>query len=270
MIRRLPHVLALVAGAAVFVAACGGGATASPLTDPQSIITAALTSTKDAKSFHVDATVDGSFSADVTGSGTAVPLNLAGTTASADVDIANSAAHATFAAPSLFGISGELIAVDGKSYLKTSLTGPLYQVSDMGSMLPELPTASIAPGASADVDSMVSGLGDFLAQPGVAPVKGDDVACGSKQCYTVSINLTPEELAALGAQTGTAGLPVDASDATIDLTVKVEKDTNHLAGVTFGVASPKQGNLSLGLTFSKWDEAVSISAPPADQVQPAS
>ncbi len=265
MIRRLSAPLALVAGVAILIAACGGGAAASPLTDPQDIIAAGLKSTQGAKSFHLDATVDGSVSADITGSGTATPITLTGTTASADVDIANQAAHATFAAPSLFGISGEAIVVDGKAYVKTSMTGPLYQVTDMGS-LPGLPTASSAPDASAAAD-VVNGLGDFLSQAGIDPVKGADVACGSVQCYTVTVDLTPEELAKLGAGAGTAGLPVNTSDATLAMTVKVEKDSNHLAGVELGVTSPSQGNLTVNLTFSKWDEAVSISAPPADQVQ---
>ena len=41
------------------------------------------------------------------GSGTSQSFNLAGTTASADVDIANKAVHASFNVPALLGLSGD-------------------------------------------------------------------------------------------------------------------------------------------------------------------
>ena len=41
---------------------------------------------------------------------------------------------------------------------------------------------------------MVDNLGDILSRRGSTLTKGDDVACGSKQCYTVSANLTSEDL----------------------------------------------------------------------------
>ncbi len=269
MIRRLVAPLAFAASVAVLIAACSGGATASPLSEPKDILAAAAKATQGAKSFHLDATVDGSITADLTGSGSGAPINLSGTTATADVDIANSAAHATFTAPSLFGLSGEAIAVGGKAYLKTTLTGDQYQVTDTGSLTSQLPMGSADPNASPMASDMVSGLTDALSQPGVDPVKGPDVACGSKQCYTVTINLTPEEIAALGADAGATSLPIDTSDATIDIAFQVEKDTNYLAGVNLGVTSAKQGNLKIALTFSKWNEPVTVTAPPADQVKPA-
>ena len=107
-------------------------------------------------------------------------------------------AKLTFNAPALFNLAGELIVVDGKAYLKTTLQGDKYNVIDLGSDLPVDP---------ANPGSLVDNLGDFLLKPGVDPVKGDDVACGSKQCYTVKADLTADELAALGVG-ATAGLPV--------------------------------------------------------------
>ena len=76
------------------------------------------------------------------------------------------------------------------------------------------------------------------AQGGHRLVKGDDVACGSKQCYTVTADLDPPgSLAtALGADRRRADRP---AGATLKLTVHVEKDLpNHLAGVTADVTSP--------------------------------
>ena len=104
------------------VAACGGGSSAPALTDPTEIVTAALTSTESAKSVHLDATLDGTLSIAMPGAGgAAAPIELDGTTAAADIDIAGGAAKVTFAAPALFNLTGELIAVDGKAYVKTSL-----------------------------------------------------------------------------------------------------------------------------------------------------
>ena len=122
-----------------------------------------------------------------------------------------------------------------------------------------------------DTKSLVDNVGDLLSKPGVDPVKGDDVACGSTQCYTVKIELTPAELNALGGSAPVASeLPIDLSAASLNLTIRVEKDTNRLAGIAASVAMGDQGSLTVDLTFSKWDQPVTISAPPADQVQPSS
>ena len=107
MSRRLPAAFALVAVAAISLTACSGTPSAPALTTPDDIITAALKSTEGAKSFHADATVDGNLSGDLMGSGTSQSFNLAGTTASADVDLANKAVHASFAVPALLGLSGD-------------------------------------------------------------------------------------------------------------------------------------------------------------------
>ena len=133
------------------------------------------------------------------GSGTSQSFNLAGTTASADVDIANKAVHASFTVPALLGLSGDVIVVDKKAYVKTSLTGPHYMVSDVTD------TAGVDP---TDTGKTIDNVGDLLTQPGIEPVKGDDVACGSKQCYTVNVDLTADELSKIaGAQA--SSLPGD-------------------------------------------------------------
>ncbi len=57
------------------------------------------------------------------------------------------------------------------------------------------------------------------------------------------------------------------TDGSLKLQIRVEKDTNHLAGVTAEIASPSQGNLKIDIVLSKWDEPVTITAPPADQIK---
>ena len=260
MTRRTPAILALVATLAFALAACQGGSTAPALTDPKEIVTAALTATEGAKSVHLDLTLDGTLSVALPiGGGAATPINLTGMTANADVDFAKSALKATFAVPAMLGLAGEVIAVDGTSYVKTTLTGPLYQES-AGSAGPVDPAAA---------SGLVDNLGDLLFKEGVELVKGDDVACGSEQCYTVSANLTAEDLGtAAGGNLGS--LPVDLTGASLALTLQVEKDLpHHLAGVEAVVTMKDGTKITMNVTASKWDEAVTITAPPADQVKPA-
>jgi hypothetical protein len=260
--RRLGRLFGLLAAASIVVAACGGSA-APALTDPKEIVTTAMRTAQAAKSVHVDATIDGSISADLSGngaSGAAIPLT--GTTAAADVDLAAGNAHATFSVPALLNLSGELIQIGGTSYVKTSLTGDKYQIQKAADSLPVNPT---------DSKSLVDTVNEAMAKPGVDPVKGDDVACGGTQCYTVKMELTAAELSALDSSAPIpSGLPVDLSGASLNLTIRVEKDTTRLAGLAATVTMGEQGSLTIDLTFSKWDGAVSISAPPPDQIQAAS
>jgi hypothetical protein len=268
-----------LAAAILVVAACGGTPTASLLTDPTAILAAAASETAAATSVHADVTADGSLSLDLTGTGNGLPLSLAGTTASADVDIAGGDARATFSLPGVLGLRGELIAVDGTSYVKTTLTGPQYQASALGA------GGTASPAASADTAGMLEALTSFLARPELAPTKGDDVACGNSTCYTVHIELTPEELAALGGEAGAMPLPStlpvpmpDLGDLGVDLTIRVDQATTRLAGLTAVItpggpaASAGAANASaatIDVTFSKWNESLTVTAPPADQVQPA-
>jgi hypothetical protein len=259
MSRRIPAILALTATLALALGACQGASSAPALTDPKEIVTAALKATETAKSVHLDVTVDGKISVVLPiGGGAATPVDLTGTTANADVDFVKPALKATFAVPAMLGFAGELIAIDGKSYIKTSLTGPLYQES-AGS-------GPVGPVASS---GLADNLGDILFKEGVELTKGGDVACGSKQCYTVTADVSADQL---GTATGSIGnLPVDLTGASLELTMRVEKDLPHrLAGVEAVVTMKDGSKLTVDATASKWDEPVTITAPPADQVKPAS
>jgi hypothetical protein len=261
MSRRSSAILILVAGVAMLVAACGGSTAGPALTDPTAILTAALKSTEAAKSVHVQVAIDGEATITLPGSsGPGTPVDLSGTTVSADIDFEAPAAKVTFSVPTLLNFGGELIAVDGKSYLKTTLTGPLYQESDAFGSLDD----------PSDAGRVVDGLGDLLLKEGVELVQGDDVACGGERCYSVSADLTAEELG-IGGGASSLGLPIDLKGASLKITVLVEKDLPyHLAGVTAVLTMADGSSIEMVLTASKWDEPVSISAPPPDKVKPAS
>jgi hypothetical protein len=256
--HRLASALGLLAAASIVVGACGSAAPS--LTDPREIVTAAVRTAQVARSVHVEMTLNGSISADLTGAGgPASTISLSGTTGSADVDIASGSARATFSVPALLGLSGDLIEVGGTLYYRTSLGSKQYQVQKIADALPVNPTGS---------RSLVDQVGDLLSRDGVDPVKGDDVACGDTQCYAVKIDLTPDELNALGANGPVpSGLPIDVGAASLNITIRVEKGTNRLAGIAATVTLGEQGSLTFDLAMSRWDQPVTISAPPADQVQ---
>ena len=257
---------AVAVAASLLVGACQSAPPAT-LTDPREILAAAVTATTAAKSVRVDGSADGTVGLEISGFDSPSAIELDGTTFSADLDLQGGDARATFSAPGLLGLTGELIAVDGASYLKTTLTGALYRTLSAGGDIPE-PSGAVRA-------SVLEGLTDLLARPELDPVKADDVACGNTTCYRVEISLSPADLAALGVGDLEAptGLPVpiplpDLTDATVDLTVLVAQDTTRLAGVTARTDLGADGAAAVDLTFSKWDEAVTISPPPPDQIAP--
>jgi hypothetical protein len=240
------------------------------LSDPNAILAAAASTTATARSVHIGVTVDGPIEFDPLGTGAGAAINLRGTTAAADLDLVANKVRATFSSPNLMSIAGELIVVDGSTYLKSTLTGPNYlktTVPDTSAPAPSPTTAALG------------GLVDLLARADLKPVKGDDVPCAGGTCYTITINLTPEELAALG--TGSAvggaipsiptipGIPLpDLSKTSVDLAIQVEQTSTRLSGIDVVAHLGEAGDPHLVATFTKWNEPMTIAAPPADQVAP--
>ena len=261
MFRHRSLRLALGASVLAVVAACGGSSPAAPaLTDPVDILVQSVQTLNDVKSFRADVAVSGSVNVDAMGTGQTQAFPLDNTTAQLDVDVENKNAKASFSAPSLFGLSGELIQIGTTSYTKTSLSGPLYQKS-------ESTEAGAVEGATDMSDEDIAQLREQLSKPEVAPTKGDDVACGDKQCYQVSVELTSEELQSLGGELPTDEIPADLGDANVNVAFQIEKDTLRPAGIDVTADLGAQGNVTINVDFSNWDEPVSIEAPPADQVQ---
>jgi hypothetical protein len=259
--RRTAIAIGLLACVAIAAGACAGP-TLPALVDPTEIVMAGLKSTEGARTVHIDATLDGSINVDPTGQGGPAPsLPLNGTTASADVDIVGGKAQMVFSVPAFLNLNGELIQIGTTSFVKTSLSGPLYETPQLADSLPVDPT---------DAAGLFKDLGDLLSADGVNPVKGDDVDCGGKRCYTVSIEVSTEKLAGLGAGALPSPLPIDLAAASLAITIRVAKDTYQLAGIRTVASLGEQGALTLDMTMSKWNEATNISPPPADQVKPAS
>lgn len=264
LVRRGTRAASLTVAFALVAGACGGPSLPA-LSDPVEIITAGLASTEAARTVHLEVRVGGELSIALPGgSGPATTINLGGTTASADVDMAGGKGRATFAAPGLLILSGEAIQIGETSYIRTSLGGPLFEVVEATDALPVDP---------ADASGLFDDLGDLLLADGVDPVRGDDVDCAGKSCYTVTIELTADELAALGGTApipdGLPELPVDLDGIGLAATVRVEKDTHRLAGIGLVMSLGDMGSVTMDVQASNWDQPMDISPPPADQVKPA-
>lgn len=253
----------MLATVAVVAGACQS--TPPALTDPREILTRSIAAVQGTKSVHLEAKLDGTVSMPGGGASAGPGIALGGTSLSGDVDIAGRRAHLTFQVPALLGLSGDLIEIGSTSYLKTSLTGPLYTQTDLGAAI-----ASFAPsGLPTSVPSInvVGPIASFLALPGVSPTKKADAACGTSTCYQVEIDLSPAQIAALASPA--PSLPIDISTTSLTVTIAVDKVTLRPASVALAVDAGASGSLTLTTTLTNWDAAVSIAAPPADQIGPA-
>jgi len=263
MFRRFAAVAAVLA---VVIAACAPSAPA--LTDPREILSKSAAALKDVKTVHLQIDLSGKVTADLTGSGSKSQLDLAGTTATLDVDVAGQKLKATGLAPAFLNTGGEVIVADSAIYYK--LTGPLAQGNTKYSKIP-IPAGAIeAPGASASASaSAVASMNPQVAIDEInkalaklpAPTKLADEKCGDVDCYHVSIHISPEDLAKLSSP---APLP---SDSTADITIDVWTRKNDLrtAKMAFAVKAGDQANVTVTVTAT-YDVAMSIAAPPADEV----
>ncbi|MBA3877470.1 MAG: hypothetical protein C0498_11170 [Anaerolinea sp.] len=251
MHRRALALPALLVVAALAAGACGGSAPA--LTDPGEILTKAVETLQKAKSLRLEATVDGTVKLDLTGTGSGGDIALTGTSLQADIDIEKASARLNLAVPALLGMTAEVIVVGEETYVRSSFNPEKFQKSSTsGAGLPVDPT---------DPEASLKELQDWLKKPEVDPKKLDDTSCGTKSCYQIEIDLSAEDLKALSPEAA------DLGDASVVLTLLVEKDTLRPASMVVTVTSAEVGELTMTITMSKWDESLSIEAPPADQVE---
>lgn len=264
MIRRLAALVALVA----IVAGACGSPSAPALTDPKEIVTKSIASVQAMKSFHLHAAVTGNVKVDISGSGTPSPIDLAGTTADVDADIVKGDVHASFSAASL--ISGDLVKVGNDLYVKAAPFLPKYRKMPLDTITSMIPIPSAAPSIalpSVDPSAAIKQLTDALGKLSTPLVKAADEKINGQDCYRVTIKITPADIAAAGAAAG-ASLPPETSSAFTSMTLDEWVQKSDLRPVQFAVAvdAGDQGNVAITLTLSNIDQAVTIVAPPADQI----
>jgi hypothetical protein len=251
VLRRFAPVLLLTS---LVLAACGGSA----LTDPKDIVANGLDATGDLGSFHVSVAVTGNVIEPK--SGTSITLD--GTTLEGDVATSGSASL-TFAVPLLLGLKGDLLLIDGDLYVKTTLTGAKWSHQALPFPSPDASDASASPGT--DPKAMIAELRKFLAKDGVVTKKLDDVTCGDRQCYHVQVSIPSSLMADAGAKASMNPADIFGDALVIDL--QFDKAKLWLTSASVSIDSAKIGTLSLTITLSAFDEPVTVSPPPADQVQ---
>jgi hypothetical protein len=282
MHRRL---VALAATALVALAACSAAAPA--ISDPSEIVTQSLDALSKAKTVHARADVTGTLPFDAGallgglsgGSGTpsasGSSMDLAGTYLDATVDIGGKKGTVTIAIPFLLGTKLDLIMDGDTSYTRISLFGDKWQKSIAS------PEPGASPSPSQDAASMVADVKKLLSQPDVKTEKLADEKCGEDDCYHVRITAPASALAAdasglasglggdLGGLAGGLTSPAPGASPLIggDVTIDWWARKSDLRPMKIVLGTTAEGStLAVTVTMDKWDEAVTVSPPPADQV----
>lgn len=248
MTRRL---LALMAATATLAIACGG-TTGPNLTDPKEIVTKSMEALAAAKSFHLQADVEGKIKLALFGD-QASEIDLKGTSLAGDVDVSAKKAKISFVVPALLGVSADVIATGTDTWTKISLLGPRWKHST---------TPAGAEGAASDPQKAIADLKAALDKLPAAPTKLPDEKCGSTDCYRVQLKGSASDLGPLAS-----AAPGISGDATVDLWV--EHGTNRPVKLVL-TANGDSGPITVTLTLSNWDQAVTIEPPPAGDVDETS
>lgn len=249
MIRKLAPVAVV---AALALAACGGQG--GRIADPREILEQSVEAMADIDSVHFVLALDGEVNLAETGGN----MSLNGTELEGSIDMDGTAAQLSFAVPAFLGVTGEMRLVDGQSFLKTSMTGPLWvrsEVSEDG----DDPLAQ-----AADPQQALEELNEFLARDGVDLEKLDDTSCGDDTCYQLRLDIAGSVF------TEEAGADIEELGAIaeegISLMLLVDTETLHWRGVSTSFEDPEMGSLSLSLTFDGYGDPVDVEAPPEDEV----
>jgi hypothetical protein len=238
---------------------------APALTDPVDILQHSIAATQTLHSFHVHGALSGTINADLTGSGSTAPLDLAGTTADADVDVVNKAVHLSASIPALLGATADIIVIGNDTYTKVSLLGPKYSHSTTSCALGSFePLPSGAPPSAGPIDAQQIGdqIRAALGKLATPPKLGADVPCGDTTCYDITIAVTSADLSNV---TGASPDPSITGSGTLE--VQVRKSDFYPAKIVAAVDAGAQGNVTVTIEFSAFNAPVTITAPPADQIQ---
>jgi len=242
---------AITAALTLLVSACG---TTPGLTDPREIISQGIEATADVSSFHLELSVGGSVSMPDLGGG---EMSLNGTSVEGDFDLEGPAAQLTVAVPALLGLTADVIVVGEDMYLKSSLTGPLWQHMEASEGNPI--------GEAADPAAALEGLNEFLDNEDVEVEKLDDVDCGDGSCYHVRLTIPASELASAGEDLGDV-VPGDVFGEGLVLDLLFDKRDSYLVEVSTELAAESVGTVTLTLTLSDFGQDVTVEPPPGDEV----
>jgi hypothetical protein len=247
-------ILALIAIFAVVLGACSSTPAAPALTDPKDILTNAVTSLKDVKTFEFTGAFTGSVKAEQLGT-----VDLSTITLNGAVDIPNKKAKVSLDAPSLMGTKIDALLIDMTGYYK--IAGPLAVAiggsADKWTKV-EVPSSSTSPaGDITDPQAAVKQIQDALAKLPSAPVKQPDEKCGDQDCYHVTITVTAADMKTID--------PTSSVNGDVKVDIWTHKSDYRPAKIAVSVTSVDMGTFGMTVDI-KYDVAVSVEAPPADQV----
>ena len=195
--------------------------------------------------------------------------DLGGSYIEATVDIPNKQAQAIVAVPPILGLKLELIQIGDTSYTKINLMGDTWQKSTST----PAPDSSAAPSPSAGLQQTIDDVKKALSAAGVTTEKLADEKCGDADCYHVKITMPPSALSGAAGDTlgslGLGGTPEPGASPLIggDLTVEIWARKSDMRPVKLVIGTTTEGStLAVNMIMDKYDEAVTVTAPPADQV----
>lgn len=275
---------------AIAVAGCGSSSptptpTPTPLSDPNEIVSRSITELATASTVHLDGTLNGSVDAGTIGAlvgvgalGLLGRVKLDNASLSGDLDIPSEAAHISATFPTLFGLSAEVILVDGYSYTRFGSSNTKYTKSKVST---SLLTPSGGPDATLNASdkldrpkSLVRAAGlagtldwieSLVRSAGVtAALAGHDSVDG-RDSYRLTVTVPAELLnQGIGAAGGAAASGIAVDLAPIDYWVY--GDTLQPAKIHVKVSSTTLGNIELTVSLTKYGQPVAIVAPPDNQV----
>jgi LppX_LprAFG lipoprotein len=268
MNRRL---LSLIAASAIVIAACSGAPASPALTDPRLILANTTTSLQNLKSVHFKVAISGSINAAALTGGSSdtspapdastADLDLSGTTLEGDVDVTDSSGQVAVSVPALLALTANVIDVGGIAYIKSSLSGPQYSKLDTSALTGALPLPSLGLGGSpdpAEASAMISAVQAELAKL-PAPTKLADETVNGQDCYHVQEKVASSDIPEA------SGLLGDAS-GTLTVDLWTQKSDLRPSRVVLLIDAASLGNVSVTVDLTNYDAALTITAPPADQV----
>jgi hypothetical protein len=254
--------------------------------DPSSIITQVISNGSAVTSFHIKLTLSGTIKASAlsgmagsAGGALTGDLKLDGTTIEGDVDVANEAAHLSLNVPAMqmlgnVPLTGDFIVVGNALYYKVSLLGPMYTMVDLGSLTSglgalasSLPVAvpTAAAEATTSLADEVAQLRAAMVQAGVTTTLVGVEKIGGEDAYHISVSVPLDLINSEIAAEASSAPAMKIDSASID--VWVYTASYRIAQFELKGASSTVGNIDLTVTVSAYDQPVTISAPPASQVQ---
>jgi hypothetical protein len=253
---------------AIVVAGCGGSSgtpTAAPLSDPSEILARSAASLEHVKTVHVKIDVKGKVDASTLGiTGLSSNITLDGIKIEGDVDIEGQAYHLVLSAPpALFGVSAEIVSVDGYTYTKSSLQpGGKYTKASAG----DAPVSIPSPDASMSLEDQIAAIKKSLTDAGAtATLEGTEQVDG-QNAYHISISIPLDKInETISGAGGSAASGITVDSAEFDMWVYTA--SLRPAKLQVKGSAGTVGNVDLLVTMSKYDQAVTITAPPADQIE---